>query len=90
MSFDAAAALLACARGGSLSLAGEAGESELEDVEEVAGRFLGLLSLSNPVFIELLFTLSAEPCLCLGSFAAAPWRGLTCSAPAAALLLPPG
>lgn len=90
LSFDADAALLACDRGGSLSLAGDAGESELEDVEEVAGRFLGLLSLSNPVFAELLFTLSVEPCLCFASFATAPWRGLTCSAPAAILLLSPG
>lgn len=92
LAFDAEAALLVCVRDGNLSLAGDAGDRELDDVEEVAGRFLGLLSLSNPVFVEVLLApaLSAAPFLCFGSFAAAPCRGLTCSAPAATLLLSPG
>lgn len=91
--FDADAALFACARDGNLSMAGDAGDRELDDVEEVAaGRFLGLLSLSNPVFVEvrLVPALSVAPFLCFISFAAAPCRGLTCSAPVTTLLLSPG
>lgn len=91
LGLDADAALLACVRDCNLSMAGDAGDNELEDVEDVAGRFLGLLSLSNPVFIELLLepALSADPFLCFGSFEAAPCRGLTCSAPVTTLLLSP-
>lgn len=64
-------------------MAGDAGDRELDDVEDVAGRFLGLA--------EVLLTqaLSAAPVLCFGSFAAAPCRGLSCSAAVAALLLSP-
>lgn len=92
LSLDADAALLACVRDGNLSVAGDAGDSELEDVEEVAGRFLGLLSLSRAVFVDIRLgpTLSAAPFLCFSSFEAAPCRGLTCSAPVATLLLSPG
>lgn len=92
LGFDADAAPLDCVREGDLSMAGDAGERELDDVEEVAGRFLGLLSLSMPVFAEVLFTAgpSAVPFLCLGSFAATPCRGLTCSVDVTALLLSPG
>lgn len=63
-------------------MAGDAGERELEDVEEVGGRFLGLLSPSNPVLPEVLLmpTLSALPFLCFTSFGGIPCRGLTCSA----------
>lgn len=89
--FDAEVALLACVRDGCLSMAGDAGDKELDDVDEVAGRFLGLLSLSNTAFAEVLLPpeLSAAPFLCLGSFAAAPCRGLTCSAAGTTLLLSP-
>lgn len=88
---DADAALLVCVRDGNLSTAGVAGDRELDDVEEVAVRFLGLLSLSVPVFAEVLLTaeLSAAPFLCFGSFATAPCRGLTCSAAVTTLLLSP-
>lgn len=91
LGFDADAALLACVRDGSLSMAGDAGDRELDDVEEVAGRFLGLLSLSIPVFAEVRLApaLSAAPFLCFGSFAAAPCRGLTCSTAVTTLLLSP-
>jgi len=63
-----------------LSTAGDAGDRELEDVEDAAGRFLGLA--------EVLLTqvLSAGPFLCFGSLAAAPWRGPTGSAAAATAL----
>lgn len=89
-----AAALLACVRDGSLSTAGEAGDRELDDVDEVAARFLGLLSFCKPVFAAVLLTpgLSTTPFLCFCSLAAAdaaPCRGLTCSLPAATLLLSP-
>lgn len=74
LGFDADAALLDCVRDGDLSMAGDAGERELEDVEDVAGRFLGLLSLSNPIFAEVLLapTLSGVPFLCFCSFEATP------------------
>lgn len=87
LGFDADAALLDCDRDGDLSMAGDAGERELDDVEEVGGRFLGLLSASNPVLPEVLLTptLSALPFLCFTSFGAIPCRGLICSA----LLLSP-
>lgn len=89
LGLDADAAALVCVRDGDLSMAGEAGDRELDDVEEVAGRFLGLLSPSIPVFAEVLLTpaLSAAPFLCFASFAAAPCRGLTCSGPVITLLL---
>lgn len=76
---------------GDLSTAGDAGDRELDDVEEVAGRFLGLLSLSNPIFVEAFFrpTLSAAPFLCFSSLAVAPCRGLMCSAAERTLLLSP-
>lgn len=72
-------------------MAGDSGDRELDDVDEAAGRFLGLLSDSSPVFAEVLLTPvpSAAPILCLGSFAVAPCRGLTCSATAATLLFSP-
>lgn len=91
MGFDAAAEPLVCVRDGDLSMAGDAGDKELDDVEEVACRFLGLLSLSNPVFAEVLLTgaLSGAPFFCFGSFAVAPCRGLICSAAATILLLSP-
>ena len=91
LGFDADAAPFVCVRDGDLSMAGDAGEQELDDVEEVVGRFLGLLSLSNPVFAEVLLTpvLSAAPFLCFGSLAAAPCRGLTGSAGVTMLLLSP-
>lgn len=89
LGFDTDAALLVCVRDDNLSRAGDAGDKELDDVEEMAGRFLGLLSLSDPVFTEVLFkpALSAAPFLCFGSFVAAPCRGLTGSAAATTLLL---
>lgn len=92
LGFEADAAPLVCVRDGNLSMAGDAGDRELDDVEEVAGRFLGLLSLSNPVFADVRLTpaLSAAPFLCFGSFATAPCRGLTCSAAVTTLLLSPG
>lgn len=75
------AAPLVCARGGSLSTAGEAGDRELEEVEEVAGRFLGLLSLSTPAFPEVLLT-SAAPFLCLEGLIFSPAATLLFSPPA--------
>lgn len=74
LGFDAEAAPFVCVRDGDLSMAGDAGDRELDDVEELVGRFLGLLSLSNPVFAEVLLTaaLSVAPFLCFGSFAVAP------------------
>lgn len=80
---DADAPVLVCVRDGNLSTAGDAGDRELDDVEEVAGRFLGLA--------EVLFTpaLSAAPFLCFRSFAVAPCRGLSCSAAVTTLLLSP-
>lgn len=91
LGFDADSAPLVCVREGDLTMAGDAGDRELDDVEEVAGRFLGLLSLSNPVFAEVFLTaaLSGAPFLCFGSFAVAPCRGLTCSAAVTTLLLSP-
>lgn len=88
---EADAALLDCVRDGDLSMAGDAGESELDDVEEVAGRFLGLFSLSKPVLAEDLLTplLSAATVLGFASFAAALCLGLTCSAILIKLLLSP-
>lgn len=61
-----------------LPMAGDAGERELDDVEEVAGCFLGLLSISNPLFADVLLTLllSVAPFLCFSSFDTAPCRGL--------------
>lgn len=88
---DGAAALLDCVRDCDLSMAGDAGERELDDVEEVAARFFGLFSLSSPVLAEDLLTplLSTATVLGFTSFAAAPCLGLTCSAPASKLLLSP-
>lgn len=92
LAFDADAVPLVCVRDDSLLTAGDAGDRELDDVEEVARRFLGLLSLSNPVFVEVLLApvVSATPFQCFSSFTAVPCRGLTCSAPVVTLLLSPG
>lgn len=43
-----------CVRDGDLSTAGDAGESELDDVDEVAARLFGLRSLSSPG-LDMLF-----------------------------------
>lgn len=82
LGFDADAPLLDCVRDGDLSMAGDAGDRELEDVEDVGGRFLGLLSASNPVLPEVLLPpiLSVLPFLCFISFKAIPCRGLMSSA----------
>lgn len=90
LGFGAIAAPLDCVRDGDLSMAGEAGDRELDDVEEVAGRFLGLLSLSIPVLDDVLLTplLSAIPFLCFRSFGATPCLGLTCSEAGTLLFFP--
>lgn len=49
---------LFCVRDGDLSMAGDAGESELDDVEEVAARLFGLRSLSNPDLVALFLVTS--------------------------------
>lgn len=79
------------ARAGDLTTAGDAGDKELEDVEEAAGRFLGLLSLSAPVFAELRFAAAPSAATFFGfcSLAVAPCRGANCSAPLTGLLLSP-
>lgn len=78
---------LFCTRDGDLSMAGEAGERELDDVEEVAARFLGLLSFSNPLLAEVFLAPSVTPLLGLGSFTVNPCRGLADSAGETTLLL---
>lgn len=59
-----------------LSTAGDAGDSELEDVDEVAARLFGLRSLSKPGLEAFFLDKSCAVGLCLGSFAAGVWRGL--------------
>lgn len=83
---EVAAAPLDCVRDGDLSMAGEAGERELDDVEEGAVRFLGLFSLSDPTLAEVLLTPepSTLPFLCLDSFG----ETLCCSVVVTALLSP--
>lgn len=79
-----------CVRDGDLSRAGDAGESELEEVEEVAARLFGLRSLSSPSLEVFFLETSCGAGLCLDSFAAGVWRGLAGSPGLSRLLLSAG